>query len=276
MTHALDAAGFQTIQPTDTMEQAAARTRNYLVWLDAPAPAGSCGQAAIYDDPSRGQDNLNNFGGKTAIVFRNGDALLQLERRAARDRATTSAPSSPMAPHAFDGSHCNDAYEDTMCYSNSPQVADGKRGTFFDYGNDDYWSLPGAPLAWWTVDLNRFLCPDATCNQVGGATANPNPATATTPVTAAANPGASSSSPPAKSKSHGRVKLTAKRHRRGVWKLKLRATGQGKGIVIVRCRRSYTSELRTVFHRSIRLPRTLKGSVRCGASRPSAKLLVSG
>ena len=276
VTHALDAAGFQTIQPTDTIDQAAARTRNYLVWLDAPAPSGSCGQAAIYDDPSRDQNNLNNFGGKTAIVFRNGDSAFCSSNAARHEMGHNLGGLQPEAPHAFDGSHCNDAYEDTMCYSNSPQVADGKRGTFFDYHNDDYWSLPGAPLAWWTVDLNRFLCPDATCNQVGGATANPNPATATTPVTAAANPTASPSSTPAKSKSHGRVKLTAKRHRRGVWKLKLRATGQGHGIVIVRCRRSYTSELRTVFHRSVRLPRTLKSSVRCGASRPRAKLLVSG
>src|SRR5205085_12496111 len=33
--HTLDSAGFQTIQPTDTLEEAAQRTRNYLVWLDA-------------------------------------------------------------------------------------------------------------------------------------------------------------------------------------------------------------------------------------------------
>src|SRR5436190_680040 len=75
VTSALDAAGFTTIQPTDSMDDAAARTRNYIVWLDAPAPSGSCGQAAIYDDPSRSADNLNNFGGKAAVVFRNGDGF---------------------------------------------------------------------------------------------------------------------------------------------------------------------------------------------------------
>src|SRR3954454_11838639 len=72
---ALDAAGFTTIQPTDSVADAAARTRNYLVWLDGPAPSGSCGQAAIYDDPSRSPDNLNNFGGKAAVVVRNGDGF---------------------------------------------------------------------------------------------------------------------------------------------------------------------------------------------------------
>ena len=70
-----------------------------------------------------------------------------------------------VAPHAFDGAHCDDAYEDTMCYSQAPRVAGGQRGQFFDYGNDDYWDPPnGAPLPWWTANLNRFLCADATCN----------------------------------------------------------------------------------------------------------------
>src|SRR3954451_24610075 len=40
-TQALDAAGFETIQPDDTVDEAELRTRNYLVWLDAPAPGGS-------------------------------------------------------------------------------------------------------------------------------------------------------------------------------------------------------------------------------------------
>src|SRR3954454_8162326 len=75
VSSALDAAGFTTIQPTDGIADAAARTRNYLVWLDGPAPSGSCGQAAIYDDPSRSPDNLNNFGGKAAVVVRNGDGF---------------------------------------------------------------------------------------------------------------------------------------------------------------------------------------------------------
>jgi hypothetical protein len=276
VTHALDAAGFETIQPTDTMQEAAARTRNYLVWLDAPAPAASCGQAAIYDDPSRDQSNLNNFGGKTAIVFRNGDNAFCSSNADRHEMGHNLGALQPEAPHAFDGSHCNDAYEDTMCYSNSPQVADGQRGTFFDYKNDDYWSLPGAPLPWWTVDLNRFLCPDATCNQVGGNTANPDPGTATAPVTAAASPNSSPAGTVRPNKSHGRVKLHAKRRRRGVWKLRLRATGAGTAVVIVRCRRKNEGQVRTVLHRAVKLPRSLHSRVRCGASRPRAKLLISG
>jgi hypothetical protein len=170
VTHALDAARLEGAQPTDTIEPAAARTRNYLVWLDAPAPSDSCGQADTYADPTRDPSNLNNLGGKTAIVFRDGRHAFCNSNAARHEMAHNLGAVQPVAPHSFDGQHCDDAYEDTMCYSQSPEVAHGRRGTLFDYNNDDYWSLPGAPLPWWTVDLSRFLCPDATCNRVGGAT----------------------------------------------------------------------------------------------------------
>jgi hypothetical protein len=265
---ALDAAGYQTIQPDDTVEEAAARTRNYLVWLDAPAPDGSCGQATIYDDPSRGQDNLNNFGGKAAVVFRNGDGFCS-SNAARHEIGHNLGALQPGAPHAFDGAHCNDAYEDTMCYSNSPLVANGDRGQFFDYGNDDYWSLPGRPLAWWTVDLNRFLCADATCNTVGG------DGSLEAPVTPALAPTVRPAAAPKRARSHGRVKMRARRRAHGVWKLRLRAVGSGRGVVVVRCRRTRRGQVRTVLSRSTRLPRTLHGRVRCRASRPHARLLLA-
>jgi hypothetical protein len=265
---ALDAAGFQTIHPDDTLEDAAARTRNYLVWLDGPTPDGSCGQATIYDDPSRGQDNLNNLGGKAAVVFRNGDGFCS-SNAARHEIGHNLGALQPVAPHAFDGAHCNDAYEDTMCYSNSPLVADGDSGQFFDYGNDDYWSLPGRPLAWWTVDLSRFLCDDATCNAVG-ADGVPE-----APVAPAFAPTSAPAAAPKHARSHGRVKMRARRRAHGVWKLRLRAVGSGRGVVVVRCRRARRGQVRTVLSRSTRLPRTLHGRVRCRASRPRARLLLA-
>jgi hypothetical protein len=267
-TAALDAAGFETIQPSDTVEDASTRTRNYLVWLDAPAPSGSCGQASIYDDPTRSPDNLNNLGGKAAVVFRNGDGFCS-SNAARHEIGHNLGGLQPVAPHAFDGAHCNDAYEDTMCYSNSPYVADGQRGQYFDYGNDDYWSLPGHPLAWWTADLNRFLCEEATCNVVGGGAADApsDPAAPVAPVAPA--------SAPRRGRPHGRVSLRAHRRRHGVWRLRLRATGSGRGVVVVRCRRHRRGQVRTVLVRSTRLPRTLRGRVRCVASRPRARLLLA-
>jgi hypothetical protein len=270
VTQALDSAGFQTIQPDDTLAQAAARARNYVVWLDAPARSGSCGQAAIYNDATRAYDNLNNLGGKAAIVFRNGNGFCS-SNAARHEIGHNLGALLPVAPHAFDGSHCNDAYEDTMCYSNSPLVADGTRGQFFDYGNDDYWSLPNRPLPWWTVDENRFLCPDATCNVVAAPAGTPEPA----PPVAPAGPGAPTVTP-ARARSHGHLKLQAKRQRHGLWKVSLRASGEGRGIVVVSCRRHRHGQMRTVLSRATRLPRTLHGRVRCVASRPRAKLLVRG
>src|SRR3954447_556468 len=272
VSSALDAAGFTTIQPTDSVEDASERTRNYLVWLDGPAPSGSCGQAAIYDDPSRAADNLNNFGGKAAVVFRNGDGFCS-SHAARHEIGHNLGALQPVAPHAFDGSHCDDAYEDTMCYSNSPEVADGDRGTFFDYGNDDYWSLPNAPLAWWTVDENRFLCPDASCNVIAGG--SPDPPTPDDPNAATTvRPTPETTVSPSRARRHPHVHLKARRYHHGLWRVRLRATGEGHGVVVVRCRRHRRGQVRTVLTRTTRLPRTLHGRVRCRASRPRARLFL--
>jgi hypothetical protein len=300
VTHALDAAGFQTIQPTDTLSQAAQRTRNYVVWLDAPAPNGTCGQAAIYDDPSRADSNLNNYGGKAAIVFRNGSDAFCSSNAARHEIGHNLGALQSVAPHAFDGSHCNDAYEDTMCYSNSPQVGNGQRGQFFDYNNDDYWDPPhAAPLPWWTVNLNRFLCPDAGCNVAPGAIETPGVNTTLAPpigpdadgdgvpdsqdnCPSVANPDQTNSYGDARGDAcekrppRAHLKLRVSRHGRNVWKVRLRATGQGRGVIVLRCRRQAHGQVRTVFTRVTALPRTIRRNVRCVASRPRAKLFVTG
>src|SRR3954454_20478230 len=226
---ALDAAGFETIQPDDTVDEAALRMRNYLVWLDAPAPSGSCGQAAIYDDPTRAADNLNNFGGKAAVVFRNGSGFFS-SNAARHEIGKNLGGLQPVAPHAFDGSHCNDAYEDTMCYSNSPEVADGDRGTLFDYGNADYWSLPGAPLPWWTVYENLFLCADAACNVVAGG-GGPDPVPVDGPdADTVVRPTPETVVAPASAGAH--VRMRARRGRHGLWRVRLRASGEGHAVVV--------------------------------------------
>jgi hypothetical protein len=290
VSDALDAAGLDTIKSSDTYSRAAARTRNWVVWLDGPAPAGTCGQAAIYDDPSRGQDNLNNFGGKVAVVFLNGSSAFCSSNAVRHEIGHNLGALQPVAPHAFDGSHCNDAIEDTMCYSNSPRVSTGQRGLFFDYRNDDYWDPPaGPPLPWWTVTLNRFLCPDASCNVVpgadepgaGGDSDGDGVADAADDCPLVANPDQTDSYGDSRGDAceprrapTARVKLVARHERHGWWKVKLRATGSGRAVVAVRCRVTRRSSVRTVLERSTRLPRTLRGRVRCRASRPRARLFV--
>jgi hypothetical protein len=68
--------------------------------------------------------------------------------------------------------------------------------------------------------------------------------------------------------------MRARRARHGVWKVTLRASGEGRGVVVVRCRRHRHGQVRTVLARTTRLPRTLHGRVRCVASRPRARLFV--
>ena len=92
---------------------------------------------------------LNAWGGKVAVVFRVGDSFCSADG-VRHEIGHTLGALVPAAAHAFDGAHCNDAAEDTMCYPGSPSVTDGPfRVQYFDYGDDDYWgpldALDGRP-----------------------------------------------------------------------------------------------------------------------------------
>jgi hypothetical protein len=167
IAHALSAAGFPLLTGGMGPRQASQLKQNFVVWLDAPAPAG-CGIAQVYQDPTRQQSNWNNYGGKAAVVFRTTTGFCGADS-VRHEIGHTLGALQPDAPHSFDGTHCNDAYEDTMCYPSSPVVGSGTFGAeYFDYGNNDYWDPPhGKPLGWWTANLNKFICADANCNRTG-------------------------------------------------------------------------------------------------------------
>lgn len=291
----IDAAGFATIRRTDTYESASVRTRNYLVWIDGPAPSGACGQATSYDDSRRDPTNLNNLGGKVAIVFPNGSGGFCSSNTARHEIGHNLGALQPVAPHAFDGAHCDDAYEDTMCYSQAPKVGGGQRGQFFDYGNDDYWDPPqGAALPWWTTNLNRFLCPDAACN-IGpdsgqSVTAGPDRdgdgvADDADVCPDVADPDqrdsdgdrrgdACSEAPRTRAAPKPTVRIKSRRAGTG-WKVTVTARGQGRAVVTVRCRPAAHRAVKTVLSRRTALPRTVRGKVRC-ATRPRAAVMQSG
>jgi hypothetical protein len=69
--------------------------------------------------------------------------------------------------------------------------------------------------------------------------------------------------------------MHARRHHHGFWGVSLRASGSGRGVVLVRCRRYRHGQVRTVFSRATRLPRRIHRTVRCGASKPRARLLLA-
>jgi hypothetical protein len=290
VSNGINAAGFATIRPTDTIESASARDRNFLVWIDGPAPQGACGQATSYDDPTRDPSNLNNLGGKIAVVFPNGGGGFCSSNTVRHEIGHNLGALQPVAPHAFDGAHCDDSYEDTMCYSSAPRTGSGQRGQFFDYNNDDYWDPPqGAALPWWTANLNRFLCPDPACNVA------PSDGTTTVPGSDSdgdgvadgvdvcpdvPNPDQRDSDGDGRGDAcqktiapRGTVKLTAKRVKKG-YKVTIAARGAGKGLVTVRCRPKPRRSLKTVMSKRTRLPRTLHGTVRC-VTKPRAALLQS-
>lgn len=256
---ALAAAGFGVAGDYETVAQLAQRSENYLVWLDGPAPARSCGQGTALLDRSRSDTNLNNFGGKLAVVFRNGSDFCGADV-VRHEIGHNLGALQPDAPNTSDGVHCNDAFEDTMCAWESPKVAGGPfNGVYFDYGNDDYWDPPQGPaLGWWTLNLSRFICPDKDCNRPPGSRP---PVAAQTDAERRAE------------RRSGRVlkrPRLARRMKRGAryTRLRLRARGAGKVRLTVTCRRPGPN--RRLLRRRISLPSTVRMRTRC--RKPRARL----
>ncbi|MEX2196322.1 MAG: hypothetical protein WD844_13635 [Thermoleophilaceae bacterium] len=259
VSRALDSNGFGVIKSGDSFATAQSRNRNWIVWLDGPGPSGACGQAMLYDDDRRSEENYNNLGGKVAVVFRDDESSFCGANSVRHEIAHNLGAVVSGAPHSS-GGHCTDAIEDTMCLPGSPQRAGGEyHSLWFDYGNDDYWDPPGgAPLPWWTVNLNRFVCPNASCNLPSGYSPPPPP-----PAEGGSGSGEQSSS----TRRRARVQLKARRYARNRWSLSARVRGRGTGVVSVSCRTSRRARSTTVWSRRTRIPRTLRKRVRC-ASRP--------
>ena len=257
----LDSQGFPTIVGSQDMNTL---TTNYVVWLDGPGPSAACGQAYSYEDAKRSEDNLNNQGGKVAVVFRDGDGFCG-SNTVRHEVGHTLGALQPSAPNAFDGSHCDDAREDTMCAADSPSVSTGERGLFFDYKNDDYWDPPnGQPLPWWTANLSRFVCGDVNCNVPGGAPAPPS----TTGDDQAPETDPAPKAKPLRLKQKVRRSRSRNKAKRDLWNLSLRVTGDGRAQVDVRCRKVKTAKVSAVLVKRYKLPRTIRSTVRC-ATKPA-------
>jgi hypothetical protein len=155
----LDRAGRRTARSGETPRGVAGRT-NYLVWLDGPAPPRSCGQAAVSLDRRRSPANDNNSGGRVAAIFRDGAGFCG-PVTVLHEIGHTLGAVQPRTPAGRWTGHCDDSPLDVMCEADgSPALG----GLEIDAGHDDYWDPPtGAPLPHWTLNLSRFLCPDATC-----------------------------------------------------------------------------------------------------------------
>ena len=257
VAYSLRLAGFGVAANSEPREQLAQRTENFLVFLDAPAPARTCGQGTALLDSSRSETNVNNVGGKLAVIFRDGSDFCGPDV-VRHEIGHNLGALQPDAPNTTDGVHCNDAFEDTMCAWEAPKITGGAfNSIWFDYGNDDYWDPPnGQPLGWWTLNLSRFLCANPGCNRPDGAG---------TTDRSAANRNASSGR-------RVRRPRLARRVRRGAryTKVRLRARGSGRARLVVRCRHRLhprRTHPRRVINRRISLPRTVRIRTRCRTPR---------
>ena len=145
--------------------------KKYVAWLDAGSRY--CGQGHLYQDTRRQAGNSNELR-TTAIVYRpysttdaNSGGFCR-GRTLLHEIGHTLGAVQQVAPHAFDGAHCDDDDNDVMCYTSAASFDSGAGQ--FDYGNDDYWDPgatvagnpgAGAKLPWWAVNLNKFVCPVA-------------------------------------------------------------------------------------------------------------------
>ena len=264
---ALRNAGYGVALGGDTRDQLATRRLNFLVWLDGPAPANSCGQGTALLDPTRSDTNVNNVGGKLSLIFSLQRGVLRAELGPPRDRPQPRRAPARRAQHDR-----RRALQRRVRGHDVPRGAPSSwaatDGVFFDYGNDDYWDPPeGQPLGWWTLNLSRFICPDARCN--GTAAASRRRA-----AQRARHPAGRAGDQRRRDAGHDhdpcRRPRLVKRARRGqkYVRLRVRALGQGTVRVIVSCRRVLHpggAHPRRVVSRRVALPQTVHVRTRCGS-----------
>lgn len=161
-----------------------AANKKYVVWLDAGSQY--CGQGTLYQDTRRIANNNSEVGRTTGIVYRpystnNGEGGFCRGRTLLHELGHNLGALQSYALHAFDGAHCNDDDNDTMCYIGAATHDSG--AAQFDFGKDDYWDLgaskptadplnDGYPTVsaeklgwdtakspWWAVNLSKYICP---------------------------------------------------------------------------------------------------------------------
>lgn len=156
-----------------------APNKKYVAWLDAGSRY--CGQGTLWQDTSRAPSNQSEVNRTTGIVYRPYSTTDGATGGFCRGRTLLHelghnlGAVQRVAPNAFDGAHCDDDNNDTMCYTGQATDQVTSPDPQFDYGKNDYWD-PGATkpregdngspddgekLGFWALNLSKYVCPPA-------------------------------------------------------------------------------------------------------------------
>jgi hypothetical protein len=161
---------------------------NMVVWADeigtGDQPLG-VGQTYLDDRP--GDVNVNNDGGRDALIIGRGKAYFFDDAPASswepasvalHEVTHTLGAVQNGAPHSSKAGHCTDEW-DIMCYADGSPTnpVNGSALTLscpgspsaevYDCGGDDYFNVSPTPGSWlaghWNVAFSPFLCPASSC-----------------------------------------------------------------------------------------------------------------
>lgn len=151
-----------------------APNKKYVAWLDAGSRY--CGQGTLWQDTTRTASNQSEVNRTTGIVYRpysTTDATggFCRGRTLLHELGHNLGAVLSGAPNAFDGAHCDDDNNDTMCYTGQAADQVSSPQAQFDYGKDDYWDpgattagypdVPAEKLGRWALNLSKYVCPPA-------------------------------------------------------------------------------------------------------------------
>lgn len=167
--------------------------KKYIAWLEASPPY--CGQGTLWQDANRSTSNLTEVTRTIGLIYRPypNDALTGgfcRGRTLLHELGHNLGAAQTVAPNTFDGAHCDDDNNDTMCYTGVAADQISSPTPQFDSGKDDYWDPgaskvtpanpdgvpgPGEKLPWWTLNLSKYTCPLSLTSTPNCGAANSNP-----------------------------------------------------------------------------------------------------
>ncbi len=161
---------------------------NMVVWADEIGTGQQpLGVGQTYLDDRAGNVNVNNYGGRDALIIGRGKTYFfddapasawQPASVALHELTHTLGAVQNGAPHSSKAGHCTDEW-DIMCYADGSPTnpLDGSALTLscagspsaevYDCGGDDYFNVDPTPGSWlaghWNVAFSPFLCAASSC-----------------------------------------------------------------------------------------------------------------